>query len=162
MTARASLQASWCWRSSPRFISVRLLLDWMQGWHSTPGRSWMVRSSRLVCGHGASLAQCFRKSEDSPVHSPSGAYALWGLALVHFMQAWRSEPGTTHSRRAIVLFGLITAQAAIGIWTLLAQVQLHVALAHQGMAFIVLFFAVAHWRAAKGPYAKPTEIAVES
>ena len=91
-----------------------------------------------------------------------GAYTLWALALIHVILAVRAEPGTTHARRSILLFALVTAQAAVGIWTLLTQVHLHVALAHQGLAFILLFFAVAHWRAANGPYAKPTEISIES
>lgn len=128
--------------------------------------TWPLMDGALIPSDLWSMEPAWRNAFESPktvqfIHR-LGAYALWGLAFVHLIQAWRSEPDTTHSRRAVVLFGLVTAQAAVGIWTLLTQVQLHVALAHQGMAFIVLFFAVAHWRAAKGPYAKPTEIAFES
>jgi cytochrome c oxidase assembly protein subunit 15 len=52
-----------------------------------------------------------------------------------------------------VLAALVVGQAMIGIATLLMFVPLHMALMHQAMGFIVLGFAVAHWRAAKGPYA---------
>jgi len=38
-------------------------------------------------------------------------------------------------------------------------VDIHVALAHQGMALIVLGFAVAHWRGFIGEY--PAPVAVE-
>ena len=40
------------------------------------------------------------------------------------------------------------------------QVPLHLALTHQAFALIVLGFAAAHWRGAKGSYPLPIEIAV--
>lgn len=70
----------------------------------------------------------------------------------------RRLPGTTHSRRALVLFHLVLLQAAIGIVTLLWQSTLHLALTHQGMALVVLGFAAAHWRGTKGAYPLPTEV----
>ncbi len=90
------------------------------------------------------------------------AYALLALALLHAFQASRREAGTPHAARAWVLAALVLAQAGVGIAALLSQVQLHVALAHQAMAFIVLGFAVAHWRGTKGPYALPTDVAIRS
>ena len=78
------------------------------------------------------------------------------------VQTLRMEPGTTHARRSVVLLLLVSLQAVIGISTLLSMVQMHLALAHQGMALILLLFAVAHWRAAKGSYALPTAVKVES
>ena len=50
----------------------------------------------------------------------------------------------------------------IGITTLIMQVPLDVALAHQAMALVVLGFAAAHWRGTKGSYKLPTAIAVRS
>jgi cytochrome c oxidase assembly protein subunit 15 len=50
----------------------------------------------------------------------------------------------------------------IGILTLLWQVPLHLALAHQAGAAILLAFAVAHWRAIHGTYAPLTGIEVRS
>jgi cytochrome c oxidase assembly protein subunit 15 len=79
------------------------------------------------------------------------AYVVWLAVLVHAVMAWRWAPGSTHARRAAVLFGLVTLQAVIGIVTLLTYVPLGWALAHQAMALIVLGFAVAHWRGLKGP-----------
>jgi cytochrome c oxidase assembly protein subunit 15 len=71
------------------------------------------------------------------------------------------QPGTTHCRRSIVLFLLVACQAALGVWTLLSVVNLHVALTHQGLALIVLFFAVAHWRGTWGSRHLPTEVEVK-
>ena len=91
-----------------------------------------------------------------------GAYGLFAVAFIHMVIALRSETGTTHARRAVVLFLLVAAQAMIGIATLMTMVRVPIALAHQGMALVVLFFAVAHWRAAKGSYALPTQVAVRN
>jgi cytochrome c oxidase assembly protein subunit 15 len=74
------------------------------------------------------------------------------------VQCLRQGPGTTHARRSVVLFALITLQAALGITALVTQVQLHAALAHQGGALVVLGFAVAHWRGFLGAY--PPEVLV--
>jgi cytochrome c oxidase assembly protein subunit 15 len=87
-----------------------------------------------------------------------GAYVLFALTLWHMIAARRRQPGTTHGRRALVLFHLVLVQAAIGIATLVMQVPLHWALLHQGFALVVLGFAAAHWRATKGAYPLPTEI----
>jgi cytochrome c oxidase assembly protein subunit 15 len=81
-----------------------------------------------------------------------GAYVLFALALVHLVSSLRAAPETTHARRALVLFGLVCLQATIGILTLIWQVPLGWALAHQGGALIVLGFAVAHWRGFYGEY----------
>lgn len=80
------------------------------------------------------------------------AYTVLVLAILHAIQVWKAEPGTTHARRTIVLIGLILIQAAIGIVTLLMSVPLHLGLTHQAFALVVLAFAVAHWRACKGAY----------
>jgi len=90
----------------------------------------------------------------------AGAYAVFVLALWHMIAVRRRLPGTTHARRALVLFHLVLAQAIIGIVTLLMHMPLHWALLHQGFALIVLGFAAAHWRGTKGAYPLPTEIKV--
>ena len=89
-----------------------------------------------------------------------GAYTLLLAALWHMVALGRAARGTTHARRAVVLFILICFQAMIGIVTLLTQVHLHTALLHQGMALIVLGFAIAHWRGFVGEY--PRETVVEA
>ena len=87
-----------------------------------------------------------------------GAYVVLLVSLLHMIMALRDEPGTTHARRALVLFALVIVQAAAGVFTLLTQVHLHWALLHQGMALVVLGFAAAHWRATKGSYPLETEV----
>ena len=60
------------------------------------------------------------------------------VAIVAFLLAWRiaSDP-------AKILAGLVLLQIVFGIWTLLAQVPLSLALIHQGGAMLV--FAAALW-----------------
>jgi heme a synthase len=79
----------------------------------------------------------------------AGAYLLFAIALLHVFQAYTSDSSTTHARRSVLLFLLVSAQAAIGILTLLSAAHLHSAITHQAMALIVLAFAVAHWRGTK-------------
>jgi len=85
-----------------------------------------------------------------------GAYVVFLAALWHMIATFRREPGTTHARRSVLLLALVTIQAAIGVATLLMQVPMDVALAHQGFALVVLGFAAAHWRGTKGAY--PTAV----
>ncbi len=89
-----------------------------------------------------------------------GAYVLWAMVLVHMFASLRAAPETTHARRTVVLFILVCLQALIGILTLIWQVPLGWALAHQGGALIVLGFAVAHWRGFVGEYPKPVAIEI--
>jgi heme a synthase len=83
----------------------------------------------------------------------AGAYILFALVLLHVVQAYTSDGGTTHARRSVLLFLLVSGQAAIGILTLLSTAHLHSAITHQAMALIVLAFAVAHWRGTKADLA---------
>lgn len=84
-------------------------------------------------------------------------YVLWLAVLIHMIASLARARDTTHARRTVVLFALVTVQAAIGIVTLLEQVPVSWALIHQGTALIVLAFAVAHWRAFRGAYKSPEE-----
>lgn len=89
-----------------------------------------------------------------------GAYVLWGAALAYMIQSLRAAPETTHARRSVVLFVLISIQAVIGIATLVMQVPLAAGVIHQGMALVVLAFAVAHLRAFYGERPKPVVVEV--
>jgi len=89
-----------------------------------------------------------------------GAYALTAVVLINMVVCLRSVPGTTHARRSVVLLLLVFVQASLGIATLLMQVPLHLALAHQGGALIVLGFAVANWRGFYGEYPRDTAVVV--
>jgi len=84
-----------------------------------------------------------------------GAYFVMAAALWHALAARRAEPGSPHAHRALLLLGLVTLQAALGIATLLLVVPLDLALAHHGFAMVVLGFAAAHWRGTKGAYPLP-------
>ncbi len=88
-----------------------------------------------------------------------GAYTLFAATLWHMVRLCRALPGTPHARRSVLFFLLVCVQAAFGITTLLTHVDIHVALAHQGMALIVLAFAIAHWRGFIGEY--PAAVAAE-
>lgn len=69
------------------------------------------------------------------------AYALWLLALWH---AYDARGAAQAARGAGLLAIMMTLQAALGIVTLLWQAPLHLALAHQLMAIVVLTIAVVH------------------
>nr|WP_245271111.1 COX15/CtaA family protein [Hoeflea phototrophica] len=91
-----------------------------------------------------------------------GGYLVFAAALWHMVASIRHGRGTTHCRRAVLLFALITIQALIGIVTIVTQVPMGWALAHQGWAVVVLGFAVAHWRGFYGAYLLQTEILVRN
>ncbi|MCA1403181.1 COX15/CtaA family protein [Ensifer sp. IC3342] len=88
----------------------------------------------------------------------AGAYVLFALALAHMLASLRSAPETTHARRSVVLFVLVTVQAMIGITTLVLEVPIGWGVLHQAGALVVLGFAIAHWRGFVGEYPKSTAI----
>jgi cytochrome c oxidase assembly protein subunit 15 len=128
--------------------------------------TWPLMDGAFIPSDLWAIEPAWRNAFESPktvqfIHR-IGAYTLMLLVLWHMIATLSSERGTTHARRSILLFALVLAQASVGVAALLTQVQFHTALAHQGMAFIVLFFAVAHWRGTWGPKPLPTEIEVKS
>lgn len=88
------------------------------------------------------------------------AYLLWAAALAHVVQVYLAEPA--HAPRAFVIFALISAQAMVGITTLLLQVPLFWALLHQFGAVIVLLATTYHWRALHGVELRRESIAKAS
>ena len=70
------------------------------------------------------------------------AYALFALAILHAVDAIRARAGTAAITGAVWLVGAITLQASLGILTLLNQVPIPLALAHQAVAIAVLTLAV--------------------
>jgi cytochrome c oxidase assembly protein subunit 15 len=71
------------------------------------------------------------------------AYVLVGLALLHALDAGRRADGVTR-RGAVILMLVIVGQAALGIFTLLWNVPIALALAHQLVAMLVLILATVH------------------
>ena len=69
------------------------------------------------------------------------AYAIWLAAMFHANDAWRLQRET---RGALLLAGMVTAQAALGIVTLVHLSPIPLALAHQMLAVLTLTVAVAH------------------
>ncbi|WP_404927097.1 COX15/CtaA family protein [Mesorhizobium sp. ORM16] len=126
--------------------------------------TWPLMDGKIIPGDLLILEPAWRNFFESPktvqfVHR-IGAYTVLVVALWHMIAARRRLPGSTHARRATLLFALVLVQASVGIGTLLMHVPLHMALIHQGFALIVLGFAAAHWRGTKGAYPLPHEIAL--
>jgi cytochrome c oxidase assembly protein subunit 15 len=72
-----------------------------------------------------------------------GAYALLLAILIAAIQARKVGPDA--ARRGLVAAGLALAQVGLGIATLIAIVPLHLALAHQGIALVLLLSLI--WNA---------------
>lgn len=70
------------------------------------------------------------------------AYVLLALALGHYLSARRV--GGAPRRRALLILALVVAQAFLGIMTLIHQVPIDIALAHQFGATLVLIAATVH------------------
>ncbi|CAN7703210.1 COX15/CtaA family protein [Mesorhizobium sp. LjNodule214] len=126
--------------------------------------TWPLMDGKVIPGDLLLLEPAWRNFFENPkavqfVHR-LGAYTIFAVALWHMIATRIRLRGTTHARRATLLFLIVLVQASIGIGTLLMQVPLHMALTHQGFALILLGFAAAHWRGTKGAYPLPHEIAV--
>ena len=70
------------------------------------------------------------------------AYALFALAVLHALDAIRSRAAAPVVAGALWLVAVIALQATLGILTLLNQVPIALALAHQAVAIAVLTLAV--------------------
>jgi cytochrome c oxidase assembly protein subunit 15 len=70
------------------------------------------------------------------------AYTLFALAALHAFDAVRSRAGSA-AGGAVWLFAAVSLQAVLGVLTLLNQVPIGLALAHQAVAILVLTLVVA-------------------
>jgi cytochrome c oxidase assembly protein subunit 15 len=70
------------------------------------------------------------------------AYALFVTAVLHGLDAIRSRAGRSVVNGAVWLAAIVTLQATLGILTLLNQVPMDLAIAHQAAAIAVLTLAV--------------------
>jgi heme a synthase len=75
------------------------------------------------------------------------AYAVVVFALAQAIAALRAAPGQALARRSLILAGVATLQAALGVATLVFAAPIGAALAHQALALMLFGLAVAHWRA---------------
>jgi cytochrome c oxidase assembly protein subunit 15 len=89
------------------------------------------------------------------------AYALFALAILHAVDAIRTRAGMAVISGAVWLAAAITLQATLGILTLLNQVPVPLALAHQAVAIVVLTSAVfeAERLVARRPQRQPRNLA---
>ena len=85
------------------------------------------------------------------------AYALVALAILHTVDAIGSRAGSAVVNGAVWLAAAMTLQATLGIFTLLYQVPIDLALTHQAVAIAVLTLAVlqAERLVAQGEAARP-------
>lgn len=90
------------------------------------------------------------------------AYLLFALAIVHAIDAVRSRADAAAIRGALWLAAVITLQATLGIFTLLNQAPIELALPHQAVAIAVLTLAVmqAERLAGRQQHAASAELAV--
>ena len=84
------------------------------------------------------------------------AYVLLAVILFQWWAASGSRAEAPHKRRTFLIVLVAFVQAIIGILTVIWEVPLNTALAHQGVAVLLLAFVVAHWRGLVGPYAPVT------
>ena len=155
-------------RSIQRFAGIMVLLVLVQiylgglvaGLHAGLSyNTWPLMDGAIVPGDLLIIDPTWRNFFENPktvqfVHRMV-AYAVLAAAFWHAFATSRAMPGSTHARRAWLLAVLVLGQAAIGIGTLLMQAHMHWALLHQAFAMVVLIFATAHWRGAKGAYPLP-------
>lgn len=70
------------------------------------------------------------------------AYALLALTILHALDAIRARAATSVVNGAVWLAAAMMLQAVLGIFTLLHQVPIDLALAHQAVAMVVLTLAI--------------------
>jgi cytochrome c oxidase assembly protein subunit 15 len=88
------------------------------------------------------------------------AYALFVLALLHALDAVRSRAAAAAVNGAWWLAAVMTLQATLGILTLLNEVPMVLALAHQAVAIAVLTLAIVQVErlAARRPVPAPQKL----
>ena len=74
------------------------------------------------------------------------AYTLWIVAVLHAADVARTLKNSPAFQSAVMFAGAVTLQAFIGIFTLLMQAPIDLALIYQATAMVVLAMAVVHAR----------------
>jgi heme a synthase len=114
----------------------------------TAYNTWPLMDGSLVPGGlGAMEPWYLNLFENALTVQFNHRVAAYALVLAVLWHAWRIKHGTdpAHRKRsALVLAVAVLAQAALGIWTLLAQVPLALGLAHQAGAAALFGIAVWH------------------
>lgn len=71
------------------------------------------------------------------------AYAIWILSFLHLLDVARAAKGRVLGGAAVT-FAVLTLQIGLGIWTLLSQVEIGIALMHQAVAMLALAASTVH------------------
>jgi heme a synthase len=110
--------------------------------------TWPLMDGRLVpSGLGAMAPwylNLFENAMTVQFNHRVVAYALVAVVLWHAWSVMRAADGAGGRGSALILAVAAVAQAALGIWTLLAQVPLALGLAHQAGAAALFGIAVWH------------------
>lgn len=120
--------------------------------------TWPLMDAALIPGGLGQLSPFWRNLFENPALVQFNhrllAYGLLVLGLAHAWSLQRTADDERVRFSAHLLAVLMLGQAALGIWTLLAWVPVHLGVAHQAGALIV--FAAALWhRFAIGRASKP-------
>ncbi|MEM9988881.1 MAG: COX15/CtaA family protein [Pseudomonadota bacterium] len=122
--------------------------------------TWPLMDGRFVpnayFGEPARFADLFERIEAVQFNHRLGAYLLFALTVYYAFQCWRAGV----ARYGAAVLGMMTAQALIGIWTLVAAVPLWLGLLHQFGALMVLtlmIWAVYDLTPAKGRLGASTQ-----
>jgi cytochrome c oxidase assembly protein subunit 15 len=108
--------------------------------------TWPLMQGSIIPPDLATGTPLWRNLFENPVTAQFDhrlvAYAVFLVAVVQLLQA----RGTPYQRKALVLLGIVTLQAGLGIATILVSVPLWLALLHQFVAIGVLSHAVLNLR----------------
>ncbi len=88
------------------------------------------------------------------------AYLLTLIIVLQWLVARASRAEQPHKTRTSLILLITLVQVIVGITTIVLEVPLFWALAHQGIAIILLASVIAHWRGLIGPYPAVTEVEI--
>jgi cytochrome c oxidase assembly protein subunit 15 len=121
----------------------------------TAYNTWPLMDGRLVPGGLGAMQpwylNLFENAMTVQFNHRVVAYALILAVLWHAWSIMRGTDGARSKASAAVLAVAVLAQAAVGIWTLLAQVPLALGLAHQAGAAALFGIAVWHLHSLRHP-----------
>ena len=110
--------------------------------------TWPLMDGSLVPDGLGQMAPAWRNVFENPALVQFDhrllAYALLGLALAHAVALNRSADDERVRFSSGLLAALMLGQSALGVWTLLAWVPIHLGIAHQAGALLVFTAALWH------------------
>lgn len=104
--------------------------------------SWPLMGDELYPSAAPWLEPFFRNFVDNPI-TVQFIHRWWAFAVLALAVVLARKVKRVSRRHSIALHSVVGAQILLGIWTLLSGVNLHVAVAHQGVATLVVAAFVA-------------------